>query len=248
MTSNTAHDWPIVAYMERVIQDAATGEPKTLRDEWRIVDLRIDKDVEAALYSQNTGWRYGIFILQHRYVRNGVPEEWVFIDDSNVRDRALSHIDGRATAIDPDLVRVQEARAEDERRWQKEREMAAVERAQQESKAARKAASEAAFHRMLNSKNARNVALAQRWVATLTELKTIPGFVARAFHHEAFVALHSAVLDTVTVPTKIKAMKAFFAALPQYREEILKEVDERLCSVEMKTVLIKQWTDARREQ
>lgn len=206
----------IVAYHERASMDPKTGADGVLRDEWRLVPFREgDAEQDARLVEAfGPDWRrYRPFpktILEHRYVRRGVEEPWLSVATANRVEEALGEIDPYATAVDQRLAAIQKGRADyaaeqaQAAREQREKDDAAMDRRRQ------RVASQDAFDRLLRSKDAE---WAHAWNNTVRATATEDR--RRLKEDAAFVRLHDAVIDAVTVPAKRKAIRAALAYLGQ---------------------------------
>lgn len=199
----------IVAYLERT-----TPVGTHLRDEWRIVPF------SKYTYDQITAWmgpnwssasyyRNGRFILEHRYIRDGVDEGWKPFDLFPTREKAMEAIDSNAVSASSGFTKVESAR------------IAAAQTAKihemrkREAKAAEDVRrgimlkSGDAFAKLLESKDPRKKALADRWNEFVGARINDDDFRAKIL---ADRSLYDAAMNAVTVPAKAKAIKAFLKA------------------------------------
>jgi hypothetical protein len=198
----------IVAYKERESMHPETGVVGIIRDEWRIKPIasyNMD-DLYAAFGPNWTSYNPGArFVLEHRYIRRGVDEGWKKFDVYKTREKALEAIDRDATPVGQGMSKVKAKRALDEERQRvgeaAERESLWV----AEGKRLRRGHSELAFRRMLEGKNA---IWGQRYNEFVEAHKDDAALLATM---SADSALYDAVMDAVTIPTKVKAIKAFLA-------------------------------------
>lgn len=200
---------PIVAYAERQSwsTNPETGEPWPIRHEWR-VSLVADFSYEVLQAAFGDYWRdsrkgYSSHVLEHRYVRGGVAEEWTLFDTDTSRRGCLEMIDSNAVAVDPELTAIQAerraAQAEHERKIEADRvaSVAAAERAYHAER------SDAAFYKLSKSKDS---VWAERWNSFVSTCDN-----ATREQIAADRALYDAVMSAETVPAKRKAIKAFLA-------------------------------------
>lgn len=203
---------PIVAYRER---ESRVEAGVILRHEYRVRSCEdVGEDELARKLGQD--WRYyrgnATHVLEERVYRNGEPSTvWTTTSSFDGYERAVEHVDSGVTFVCPVLAQIhadQEAARAAARARKAAEERAAyqaqVEREERERKAAR---SENAFKRLLASSKDR--VWAERWNA-FTQGAT-QDEVKRLRADEVAVRLHDEVLAAETVPTKRRAIKAFFA-------------------------------------
>lgn len=203
----------IVAYVERESADPETGELGILRNEWRV---RKTSDYTPGELEERFGpnWRSGRpfaeYVLEHRYIRRGKIEPWEPFDAANTRKQALEYVDAHATALDPTLKKIQVEREEYQQAQKAEEEQKRLAEIEAEERHQKNERSQEAFRRMLASPKFK--VWADRWNAYIESKRDDADFLESAQKNEGFMRAYNAVTEAVTVPTKVKAIKAFLTA------------------------------------
>lgn len=183
----------------------------TLRKEWAVGEVT----------STPTPYRYLLDTLPHRlvfgmvwvlwtrYVRRGVAEPWAFFGGFQTEHEALEQIDGSACPLCPALALIQQVRREGA-----DSELLRAQEAREREEARERArqhrhASEGAFDRLLEGKDAAGRELARRWRATITELSKPEHeeLRGRLKKHKGFTARYEAVFEAERVPAKRRAVR-----------------------------------------
>lgn len=197
----------IVAYMER---ETALGTH--LRDEWRIVPF------SKYTYDQLTAWlgphwssasyyHNPRFILEHRYIREGVDEGWKPFDLFPTREAALNAIDQGATPANVGglaKIKLKQAEAREQARRAAE-DKRLLEWEADESRRKRERADEA-FKRLMASP--KYAIWAQRWNEFAATHQDDPVLREAVLKDRS---LYDAATNAETVPARVKAIKAFLA-------------------------------------
>ena len=194
----------IVAYMERT-----TPVGTHLRDEWRL------RPFSAYTYDQITAWlgpqwtsasyyRNPKFILEHRYIREGVDEGWKPFDLFPTREKALDAIDQGATPVNGGFAKVKLKRAEAREKTRREAEDKRQVEWEADERRRKQARADEAFDRLMASP--KYAIWAQRWNEFAAARQNDPAL------REAVLAdrsLYNAATTAETVPARVKAIKAF---------------------------------------
>jgi len=198
----------VAAYTERAIMDPITGEDGTLREEWRILSFsNYDQSRLVAAFGSN--WRtykpFPVTILEQRYIRRGIEEPWRPTGIYGSDDMAISDIDLHAVAVNTGLIKLQGQRRESDRRKTEDQERAAQADQEQQALQASRAASSKAFQRLLDGKSSQ---WGHKWNALVRSIQNDDRRLEKLRQDSAFRKLYAAVLDSTTVPSKRKAIKA----------------------------------------
>ncbi|MDO8632774.1 MAG: ParB/Srx family N-terminal domain-containing protein, partial [Phycisphaerales bacterium] len=202
----------VAAYHERV--SPATGGP--VRHEWRVRPLTAwtYAELDAAWGTDWRTYRPGAeFVLEERYIRDGVDEGWKPFQAANTEEQALQDVPQHhgVVAVDSYLIELWALRAQAEQSHHRavslkeEREYEARERGAQKKR------SEDAFERMRTGKSGKGAEWAEKWNAFIQAHVDDAAYRGRAAADATYMALYKAVFAAETVPTKQKAIREFLA-------------------------------------
>jgi hypothetical protein len=142
------------------------------------------------------------YVLETRYLRDGVDEGWQPFDGYQTRVQALEDVDGQATAVDRGVAFLQQKRTQVAQRERLRVAEAARLRMEADDRRYHAERSQAAFVKLA----AAHPELTDRWQRFVqhasTELKD---------RIQADRGLYDDVMTAETMPAKAKALKAFFA-------------------------------------
>lgn len=196
--------------MNRAIR---SPEPqRILRSEWRVLQIGEPSATwEDLCQAFGPDWsRYrpnATHVLVHRYIRRGTEEPWVLFNIANAYEDALGCIDNAAVPMCDELRELQfKRRAYLERQALAKAEAEAAKRKELERRELRQK-SEATFRRLRDGKQKDGLILTKQWAQQIIRMHD------KRIELEAdaeFRSYYDAVLAAVTVPTKRKALIAFF--------------------------------------
>jgi hypothetical protein len=190
----------IAAFHER-----ETSMGTKLREEWRVRQRKTPADDDAARALVGPyGTIDGPFNQERRYIRDGVEGPWETIGFYMSKTKALEdlYLHKNGVALDPQLVKIQEARAAKAEADAKALEEARARDEERDRVHLSKQASEQAFVRMKQSP--KTAKMAEEWNAAMVRLKPRSGEFAK---DPEFMRLYNAAIGATTVPSKAKAMR-----------------------------------------
>ena len=194
----------IVAYLERT-----TPIGTHLRDEWRIVPFSkyTSDQITAWLgphWFSSSAYRFPRFILEHRYIREGVDEGWKPFDLFPTREKALDAIDQGATPVNGGLAKVKLKRAEAREKARREADDKRLAEWEADERRRKGKRADEAFDRLMASP--KYAIWAQRWNEFAATHQDDPALRAAVL---ADRSLYDAATTADTVPARVKAIKAF---------------------------------------